>query len=85
MSGLIVLYLSSKNINTILDLSSNGANALINQTLIVSLGDKNAFQLIEKTDLTRLSAGVYYIKLILENLAGEKIKSGAFKIIKERK
>ena len=47
--------------------------------------DKNAFQLIEKTDLTRLSAGVYYIKIVLENLAGEKIKSGAFKIIKERK
>jgi hypothetical protein len=46
--------------------------------------DKNAFQLIEKTDLTRLSAGVYYIKLVLENAAGEKIKSGAFKIIKER-
>ena len=47
--------------------------------------DKNAFQLTEKTDLTRLSTGVYYIKLVLENLAGEKIKSGAFKIIKERK
>ena len=47
--------------------------------------DKNGYQLIEKTDLTRLSAGVYYIKLVLENLAGEKIKSGAFKIIKERK
>ena len=47
--------------------------------------DKNAFQLIEKTDLTRLSAGVYYIKLLLENASGEKIKSGAFKIIKERK
>jgi len=47
--------------------------------------DKNGFQLIEKTDLTRLSAGVYYIKLVLENTNGEKIKSGAFKIIKERK
>ncbi len=47
--------------------------------------EKNGFQLIEKTDLTRLSAGVYYIKLVLENLAGEKIKSGAFKIIKELK
>jgi hypothetical protein len=46
--------------------------------------DKNGFQLIEKTDLTRLSAGVYYIKLVLENTNGEKIKSGAFKIIKER-
>lgn len=46
--------------------------------------DKNGFQLIERTDLTRLSAGVYYIKLILENTSGEKIKSGAFKIIKER-
>jgi hypothetical protein len=47
--------------------------------------DKNSFQLIEKTDLTRLSAGVYYIKLVLENSSGDKIKSGAFKIIKERK
>lgn len=47
--------------------------------------DKNGYQLIEKTDLTRLSAGVYYIKLLLENASGEKIKSGAFKIIKERK
>ena len=46
--------------------------------------EKHGFQLIEKTDLTRLSAGVYYIKLVLENTAGEKIKSGAFKIIKER-
>lgn len=47
--------------------------------------DKNGFQLIEKTDLTRLSSGVYYIKLVLENSSGDKIKSGAFKIIKERK
>jgi hypothetical protein len=46
--------------------------------------DKIGYQLIEKTDLTRLSAGVYYIKLLLENASGEKIKSGAFKIIKER-
>lgn len=46
--------------------------------------DKTGYQLIEKTDLTRLSAGVYYIKLLLENASGEKIKSGAFKIIKER-
>ena len=37
--------------------------------------DKNGYQLIEKTDLTRLSAGVYYIKIVLENLAGEKINS----------